>query len=46
MKELLKELDRECQEFYGVGGLRFTGISIEKIKEIFKKRGVELEPPF
>ena len=46
MKDLLKEIDNECKEFYGVNGLRFTGISIQKIKEIYKKRGVQLETPF
>ena len=45
-KELLNDVLKEKQELIAIGGIRFTGITEEKIKQIFDKHGIKFEIPF
>jgi hypothetical protein len=44
--EILEKIDSESTEHIKMDGLRFTGVSIEKINQVFKQYGVEIEIPF
>lgn len=44
--QVLEKIHSESTEHIKMDGLRFTGVSIEKINQVFKQYGVEVKTPF
>lgn len=46
LKTILEQLLNESEEIISTTGLRFNGVHDEKIKQVFQKYNIKLEPKF